>query len=83
MYVLFFLIDNESKAFYPSYDQRNTLVAYSLQEKYGKFNSEKAIPLGALDFVGHDRRYLSHLFVLYKIIFIVLRHFNIETLGFR
>ena len=51
--------DNESKAFHPSYDQRNTLVAYTLQEKHGKFNSDKARPLGALDFVGHDRR-LAH-----------------------
>lgn len=48
--------DNESKAFHPSYDQRNTLVAYSLQVKHGNFNPEKANPLGTLDFVGHDRR---------------------------
>ncbi len=50
-------LENESKAFHPSYDQRNAFVAYSLQEKHGKFNPEKARPLGALDFVGHDRRY--------------------------
>ncbi|XP_017486268.1 PREDICTED: Golgi resident protein GCP60-like [Rhagoletis zephyria] len=49
-------MQNESKAFHPSYDQRNAFVAYSLQEKHGKFNPEKARPLGALDFVGHDRR---------------------------
>ena len=51
------ILENESKAFHPSYDQRNAFVAYSLQEKHGKFNPEKARPLGALDFVGHDRRY--------------------------
>ncbi|KAH9516754.1 Golgi resident protein GCP60 [Dermatophagoides farinae] len=51
-----FFKENEGKAFHPSYDQRNMLVALTLQEKHGKFNQEKAIPLGALDFVGHDRR---------------------------
>lgn len=51
-----FFLENESKAFHPSYDQRNSLVALSLQEKHGKFNSDKARPLGALDFIGHDRR---------------------------
>ncbi|KPM05755.1 hypothetical protein QR98_0042240 [Sarcoptes scabiei] len=51
-----FFKENESKAFHPSYDQRNTLLAYTLQEKFGQFNPDKALPLGALDFVGHDRR---------------------------
>ncbi|KAI2801266.1 Golgi resident protein GCP60 [Blomia tropicalis] len=51
-----FFKENESKAFHPSYDQRVAFIAYTLQEKYGKFNADKARPLGALDFVGHDRR---------------------------
>lgn len=48
--------DNVGKAFHPSYEQKNSLVAYTYQERYGRFNGDKAAPLGALDFVGHDRR---------------------------
>jgi len=61
-------LENESKAFHPSYDQRNAFVAFSLQEKFGKFNADKARPLGALDFVGHDRRY-KFIFVYCSIVY--------------
>jgi acyl-CoA-binding protein len=46
----------ESKAFHPSYEERNHLVALSLQAKYGPFKEEKAPSFGALDIVGRDRR---------------------------
>ena len=63
--------ENESKAFHPSYDQRNLLVAFSLQEKHGKFNNDKARSLGALDFIGHDRR----LVFIYLLFFINIIHY--------
>ena len=47
----------ESKAFTPSYEERNRLVALSLQSKYGPFDAEKVhSATGALDVVGRDRR---------------------------
>lgn len=51
-----FTRENENKAFYPSYDDRNYLYALNYQIKLGPFNEEKAPQLGALDFVGKDRR---------------------------
>ncbi|XP_054153942.1 Golgi resident protein GCP60-like [Oppia nitens] len=51
-----FYKDNESKAFHPSYDNRNQFMAFIFQEKYGKFDASKAKPLGPLDIVGKDRR---------------------------
>ena len=49
----------ESKAFTPSYEERNRLVALSLQAKYGSFDTDKAATTGGsftLDLVGRDRR---------------------------
>lgn len=51
-----FTRENENKAFYPSYDDRNLLYALNYQIRLGAFNEEKAPQLGALDFVGKDRR---------------------------
>lgn len=55
-FALKFFRDFDGKAFTPSYDNRNKLVALSLQVKYGKFVPEKAPGQGALDLVGRDRR---------------------------
>jgi acyl-CoA-binding protein len=47
----------ESKAFTPSYEERNRLVALTLQSKYGSFDPERVhSETGALDVVGRDRR---------------------------
>ena len=54
-FALKFFRDFDGKAFTPSYDNRNKLVALSLQVKYGKFVPEKAPGQGALDLVGRDR----------------------------
>lgn len=48
--------DNEGKVFHPSYDLRNRILALAIQAKHGPFDSSKTSPLGALDFVGRDRR---------------------------
>lgn len=55
---LFICLDNEGKAFHPSYDNRNKLVALIMQAKYGCYTGDKAKPAGALDIVGKDRRYV-------------------------
>ena len=55
-FALKFFRDFDGKAFTPSYDNRNKLVALSLQVKYGKFIPEKAPGQGTLDLVGRDRR---------------------------
>lgn len=47
---------NESKAFHPSFDERNQLIALILQAKYGNFDSGRAPDVGALDLVGKSRR---------------------------
>lgn len=44
------------KAFTPTYEDRNKLAALTLQSKHGPMISEKEPQLGALDFVGRDRR---------------------------
>lgn len=51
-----FFRDFDGKAFTASYDNRNKLVALSLQVKYGKFVPERAPGQGTLDLVGRDRR---------------------------
>ena len=48
--------DYEMKAFSPSYEERNRLAALTLQSKHGPAPTEKEYQLGALDFVGRDRR---------------------------
>lgn len=47
---------NESKAFHPSFDERNHLIALILQARYGNFDDGKAPDVGALDLVGRSRR---------------------------
>ncbi|RWS04967.1 Golgi resident protein GCP60-like isoform X2 [Dinothrombium tinctorium] len=51
-----FFKDNESKAFHPSYNDRNYLLALVLQVKHGAYNESKEPPLGPFDLVGRDRR---------------------------
>ena len=48
--------DYEMKAFTTTYEDRNKLAALTLQSKHGPMMSEKEPQLGALDFVGRDRR---------------------------
>ncbi|KAI1297924.1 Golgi resident protein GCP60 [Halotydeus destructor] len=50
-----FFKDNVDKAFHPSYDNRNKLVALSMQAKHGQYTTDKWEP-GAFDFVGKDRK---------------------------
>lgn len=45
------------KAFAPSYQDRNKLAALSLQSKHGPIAGVKEPQLGALDFVGRDRKH--------------------------
>ncbi|RWS29044.1 Protein TMED8-like protein [Leptotrombidium deliense] len=51
-----FFKDNESKAFHPSYNDRNHLMALVLHVKHGAFLESKAHPLGSFDIIGRDRR---------------------------
>ncbi|XP_015790761.1 Golgi resident protein GCP60 [Tetranychus urticae] len=51
-----FFKENEGKVLHPSYDERNQFLALVLLVKHGPFDVSKASPLGALDFVGRDRR---------------------------
>ena len=44
------------KAFTPSYEERNRLAVLALQAKHGPIPGDKEPELGALDFVGRDRR---------------------------
>ena len=53
---VFIFVDNEGKAFHPSYDNRNKLVALTMQVKHGSYTGDKIKPAAALDIVGKDRR---------------------------
>lgn len=47
---------NESKAFHPTFDERNHMNALILQAKYGNFDGARAPDVGVLDLVGKSRR---------------------------
>lgn len=48
---------NESKAFHPTFDDRNKMNALILQARYGNLDTSKFPDVGALDLVGRSRRY--------------------------
>lgn len=39
-----------------SYQDKLTLIAYTKQVNYGKYNADTLAPLGVLDVIGRDRR---------------------------
>lgn len=51
-----FFKEHEGKAFHISYEDKLSLVAYTLQVTHGPFNGAKCGPLGYLDVIGRDRR---------------------------
>lgn len=48
---------NESKAFHPTFDQRNHMNALILQARYGNHDSGRSPDVGVLDLVGKRRQY--------------------------
>lgn len=41
-----------------SYQDKLTLIAYTKQVSHGKYNPDTLTPLGVLDVIGRDRRYV-------------------------
>lgn len=48
---------NENKAFHPSFDERNKMIALIMQARYGNHDSARAPDIGTLDLVGKRRQY--------------------------
>lgn len=48
---------NESKAFHPSFDERNKMIALIMQARYGNHDGGRAPDIGVLDLVGKRRQY--------------------------
>lgn len=48
--------EKEGKAVHFSYQDKLTLIAYTKQVNYGKYNADTLAPLGVLDVIGRDRR---------------------------
>ncbi len=68
IFVILCFAEKEGKAFHISYKDKLLLVAYSQQVLHGQFLIEKSTPLGYLDVIGRDRRYLF----LYSLIYLIL-----------
>lgn len=64
------LAEHEGKAFHISYEDKLSLVAYTLQVTHGPFNGAKCGPLGYLDVIGRDRRYVAPVHVLQQSTFL-------------
>jgi hypothetical protein len=58
------LAEKEGKAVHLSYEDKLKLVAYTCQVSHGKFNSDTVPPLGVLDVIGRDRRYVHVTYVV-------------------
>ena len=54
---LLYISENESKQNL-NYNDKNRLVAYTQQSLHGPLAEANVAPLGALDVIGRDRRYL-------------------------
>jgi hypothetical protein len=52
------LAEKEGKAVHLSYEDKLKLVAYTCQVSHGKLNPDTVPPLGVLDVIGRDRRYV-------------------------
>jgi hypothetical protein len=50
--------EKEGKAVHLSYEDKLKLVAYTCQVGHGRFNPDTLPPLGVLDVIGRDRRYV-------------------------
>ena len=51
--------ENEGKSVQLQYNDKLKLVALTQQANHGKLNEENLPPLGALDVIGKDRRYVN------------------------
>ncbi|XP_046665072.1 Golgi resident protein GCP60 [Homalodisca vitripennis] len=51
-----FYKEKEGKAIHFSYQDKLTLIAFTKQVNYGKYNADTLPPLGVLDVIGRDRR---------------------------
>jgi hypothetical protein len=58
MLMVCFFAEKEGKAVHLSYEDKLKLVAYTCQVSHGKFNPDTLPPLGVLDVIGRDRRYV-------------------------
>ena len=64
---LLYISENESKQNL-NYNDKNRLVAYTQQSLHGPLAEANVAPLGALDVIGRDRRYLFS----YTYIFLII-----------
>ncbi|XP_054264447.1 Golgi resident protein GCP60 isoform X2 [Macrosteles quadrilineatus] len=51
-----FYKEKEGKAIHFSYQEKLTLIAFTKQVNFGKYNADTLPPLGVLDVIGRDRR---------------------------
>jgi hypothetical protein len=66
--VLSLFAEKEGKAVHLSYEDKLKLVAYTCQVSHGKFNPDTLTPLGVLDVIGRDRRYVCVTFMMCLIV---------------
>ena len=63
---LLYISENESKQNL-NYNDKNRLVAYAQQSLHGPLAEANVAPLGALDVIGRDRRYLfSYTYIFFN-----------------
>lgn len=51
-----YVTEKEGKAIHFSYQDKLTLIAFTKQVNFGKYNADTLPPLGVLDVIGRDRR---------------------------